>query len=256
MELEDTLAGLGLTGHEARVLAALVQSSPASASYLAKKTGISRSSVYTTLDALVAKGLVGTSFVNEVKQFTAAGHDALMDMLVRERDVATARVQSAETLRAAFDGASQANVPRIVFFEGQRGLQRIYLQMLREARGAGPMLILRDDFVWRDEWAFIHEKPWRDKVRHLKGASGLETRLLVSASERHRHEDYARRRNTSTRYLPEGISFDRYACYVLDDVVSLLSFDAAAMVGVRMANPVLADAFRTTFEALWSIGTT
>lgn len=256
MELEAALAELGLTSHEARVLAAVVRASPASASAIAKTTGIARSSVYTTLDALVAKGLVGTSFINEVKQFTSSGHEALMDLLIRQRDEAASRVTSAESLCAAFEGApTHQNVPRIVFFEGQQGLQRVYLQMLREARDAGPMLILRDEFVWTDAWSFIHEPAWRERVATLKAQRDLRTRLLVNDTEleQSKREYYASRRATDTRYLPSGITFERYACYVLNDVVSLLSFDAKSMVGIRMSNPALANAFRVQFEALWAL---
>lgn len=253
-DLEEALASLGLTGHEARVFAVLVRQSPASASKVAKTTGISRSSVYTTLDALVAKGLVGVSYQNEVKQFAAAGHDALMDLMRRERELATARVATAEELRGQFASAPIAAVPRIIFFEGAEGLQRVYLQMLREARGPGPMRILRDEFVWRLAWSFVHEDPWRAKVRDLKARSGLETRLLVngSALEREKAAHYETRRGTKTRYLPEEVRLRRMACYVLDDVVSLLSFDDQAMVGIRIANRVFAEGFRTVFDALWS----
>ena len=253
--LEHALEGLGLTGHEARVLAALVEQSPSAASWVAKRTGISRSSVYTTLDALVAKGLVGTSYANEVKQFTAAGHEALMELLVREQERASARVAAGASLREHFErNASAAPVPEIVFFEGAQGLQRVYMQMLREARGPGPMLILRDEFIWRAPWAFVHEAPWRKRVAELKARVGLETRVLVndSATEREHADDYATRRATEVRYLPSATRFEHFACYLLGDVVSLLSFDDQALIGLRIANRTYAAGFRTLFEALWT----
>ncbi len=174
-----------------------------------------------------------------------------------ERDLAAARVATAEALRARFEQVEEdaANLPQLVFFEGQRGLQRVYLQMLREARGPGPMLILRDEFVWREDWAFIHAEPWRREVARLEARVGLETRLLVNASEieRGKANDYASRRATQVRYLPNGVRFDRFTCYVLDDVVSLLAIDERALTGVRMANRAFAAGFRSWFEALWAV---
>ncbi len=257
-ELIESLTGLGLTEHEAKILGALMEASPASASWLAKRTGIPRSSAYTTLDGLVAKGLVGTSYRNEVKQFTAGGHEALMDMLEREHQAAERRLEAGRALREAFEaGASDVNVPRIVFFEGVQGLQRVYLSMLREARSAGPMRIIRDEFVWQPGWAFVHSDEWRAKVGRLKARSGLETRLLVNGSpeERGRTDDYARRRATAVRFLPASTRVERFAGYVLDDVVSLLSFDDRALVGVRMANRRLAEGVGALFDAVWAAST-
>lgn len=254
-ELARQLKALGLTGHEGRVLAGLVDHSPSSAAWLAKHTGLSRSSVYTTLDALVAKGLVSSSYQNEVKQFHAAGHGALMDKLEAEQAQASARVVAAQALRERFEqGSGAAHTPGIAYFEGVQGLQRVYMQMLREARGPGPMLILRDEFVWTEAWAFVHEQAWRERVAELKARTGLATRLLVhdSALERGKRSHYASRRATEFRYLPSSLRFDGFACYVLDDVVSLLSFDAQALVGLRIANRVLARSMGTVFEALWA----
>src|SRR6185503_18505948 len=76
-DLATDLKEIGLNDHEARIYGALLSSSPASATSLAKKCALSRSSVYTTLSLLISKGLVGTTYKNEVKQFIAEDVNAL-----------------------------------------------------------------------------------------------------------------------------------------------------------------------------------
>jgi predicted transcriptional regulator len=63
------LQKFGLGDHEARVYSVLLETSPANATLIAKKCALSRSSVYTTLTSLIAKGLVGTTS-NELETIT------------------------------------------------------------------------------------------------------------------------------------------------------------------------------------------
>ena len=58
------LRAFGLGDHESRVYFALLETSPANATLIAKKCKLSRSSVYTTLNILIAKGLVSTTYKN------------------------------------------------------------------------------------------------------------------------------------------------------------------------------------------------
>src|SRR4051812_35540836 len=104
--LRVSLARLGLGGHEARVYAALLEHSPAGAALLARKCGLSRSSVYTTLQSLIGKGLVGTTHHQEVKQFVIESHGALTDLMRRELQQAEERVSLAEQLRDHFAALS------------------------------------------------------------------------------------------------------------------------------------------------------
>lgn len=249
------LLQLGLNQHEATVYAVLVEHGPVGASWVAKHCTLARSSVYTTLDGLTAKGLVGTTYEREVKQFVASGHEALMDLLHTQQERAAQRLQRGQQLRDRFERVQRSDpkLPRIVFFEGQRGLKRVYLQMLRDARPSSTMLIVRDEFIWEDSWAFVHEPQWRAQVGQLKGERSIKTRLLVnrSALERSKRDDYSARRATEFRFLPAAQSIERFALYATDDVVSILSLEDDNLVGIRIANPQLAENFVSLFGVLW-----
>jgi len=69
--IEQQLISLGFSDYEAGIYLELVKQSPASATFLAKKLKLSRSTVYTAIERLVARGVVGVSYRNEVKQFIA-----------------------------------------------------------------------------------------------------------------------------------------------------------------------------------------
>lgn len=251
-ELRNTLEGLGLSGHEPAVYAALLEHSPASAAWIAKQCGLSRSSVYATLGVLVGKGLVGTTHRNEVKQFEASG-SSLLDSLRAESEAAAARVDRAESLveELARLASRTAEVPQIMHFEGADGLRRIYLAMLRSAPRGATMRILRDEFIWSPEWAFVFEGAWHARVKRHKADKDLSTRLLVnkSAIERRHAKYYASRAKTERRYLAKPV--ERFALYVVGDTAAILSLDARNLLGIRIVNRVIADNLAALFDALW-----
>lgn len=252
-DLRKTLEGLGLTGHEPAVYSCLLEQSPASAAWIAKRCGLSRSSVYATLGVLVGKGLVGTTHKNDVKQFVAGGAAPLLEALRAQQREATDRVARAVNLvdELARLAENSADVPQIMHFEGAEGLRRIYLAMLRAAPANGVMRILRDEFIYEPGWAFIFEDAWRTRVRRHKTDKNLSTRLLVNRSteERRHARYYATRRHTERRYLAKPVQ--RFGLYIVGDTAAILSLDANHLLGVRIVNRHIARNFESVFDGLW-----
>jgi sugar-specific transcriptional regulator TrmB len=255
VELAAQLGELGLGGHEPAVYAALVVASPASATYLAKKCGLSRSSVYTTLSALTSKGLVGTTYKNDVKQFIAQDTDALERLLQKEKESAEKKLALMRSLKATFGalGSRAVQVPQIVFFEGQEGLKKVYLHMMRQAPKGAELYLLRDEFVWQKEWAFIFEEEWRGTIRRWKVEKGIKTKLLVNSSklEKSKASFYLSTKGLEHRYLPLAHSVHQFALYVLGDTIAILSMEKNNMVGIKITNAHLADNYAEMFRALW-----
>jgi predicted transcriptional regulator len=253
-ELRNTLERLGLSGHEPAVYASLLEQSPASAAWIAKRCGLSRSSVYATLGVLASKGLVGTTHKNDVKQFVAGGAAPLLEALKTQQREATERVAKASELVDEISRLAEisADVPQIMHFEGAEGLRRIYLAMLRTAPANGVMRILRDEFVYQPAWGFVFEDAWRARVKRHKADKNLTTRLLVNRSpeERRRARYYGTRRNTERRYLAKPVH--RFGLYIAGDTAAILSLDASHLVGVRIVNRHIAKNFEALFDAQWA----
>ena len=150
-----------------------------------------------------------------------------------------------EALRA-LAGGRERSVPQAVFFEGREGLKKIYLSMLRQAPEGSTMAILRDEFVWRPEWAFVFEEDWHERVRRLRAGRDIRTRLLVndSALERGKAAFYAARKGLEVRFLPPGRPVRGLALYVAGDIVSILSIAGNDLAGIKIANRHLAAGFR------------
>ncbi len=253
-DLRNTLERLGLSGHEPAVYAALLQHSPASAAWVAKQCGLSRSSVYATLGVLTGKGLVGVTHKNDVQQFVAGGAAALLETLKTEAREASTRVGRATALidQLAKLADATAQVPQLMHFEGAEGLRRIYLAMVRTAPKGAVMRILRDEFIWQPAWAFVFEDAWRSRIKRHKIDNQLSTRLLVNrSSEERRHARYyATRPHLERRYLPRPVS--RFGLYLVGDTAAILSLDAHHLLGIRIVNRHIAANLETMFDSLWA----
>lgn len=251
------LKSFGLSDHESRVFAVLLETSPANATLIAKKCVMSRSSVYTVLSALISKGLVATTHKNEVKQFVAQTPEALKLMLDREKKAVEDKYGVLSTITELVRALPQgiANPPQVSFFEGQEGLKKIYLTMMRKAAPGAELLLLRDEFVWTDAWKFIFESEWHGKIGKIKREKNITTRLIVnsSATEKAHKAQYSKTKGLVVRMLPPKHTLGQFAVYIMDDMVNILSFEAGNLIGISITNRVIAQNIKVIFELLWSV---
>lgn len=251
--ITDQLQALGLSDYEARIYAVLVASSPACASSIAKKCGLSRSSVYTTLSALISKGLVGTTYKNDVKQFVAEDYSALETLLQKEKSDLEKRTKLFESMKRMLEVSvrTDAQTPHVVFFEGQEGLKKIYLSMMRTAPKNSVRYLLRSEFVWQSEWQFGSE--WNARIDRWKKEKNIMTKLLVNPSlvEKSKKNFYAGLKDHEVRYLDARHVVSDYGLYIIGDTVAILSIEKNNFVGIQITNRHLAENFLVIFENLW-----
>lgn len=253
--MEELLVQMGLSEYEARIYAVLLAHSPCSASVIAKKCALSRSSVYTTLSTLTSKGLVGTTYKNEVKQFVSQGIDGLEHLLKKEKQDLETKQNVLRAFEKNFGTAFSplSHVPRIIFFEGKEGLQKIYKSMLWNAPDHSTMYIMRDEFVWSKEWDFVFKAEWHNSVKELRKKKNIVTHLLVNDSplERKKASFYTTRKGLKYKYLPTTNTVHSFAVYIIHDEVSILSLENNNLVGIRITNKNIADNFVSVFKNMW-----
>ncbi len=254
--LFNQLIELGLGHYEAGVYLTLLEHSPTSAGFVAKKIRYSRSTVYAALDKLIAKGLVGTTYKNGVKQFIAEQPKRIGEILNEEQRIVAKRVELFDKMSDQLQFLSRSNtqIPNIIFFEGWESLKKIYLNMLRAAPKNSTMYIIRSEFYWTPEWTFIFGDEWHNLVKNWRTERNITTELLINNSkEEKKHLPfYTSRKYTTARFLAKEQSVKDFALYILGDTVSILSLEKNNSVGVKITNQALAENFKNIFKGLWS----
>lgn len=259
-ELKKSLQAIGLRDLEARVYATLVEHSPASAATLAKLNRLSRSTVYTVLQTLLSKGLIGTTHKNNIKQFTVLDPNSLERFLEREKESLRKRIEAHASLQHLLQSyaPSLLRTPAILTVEGQEGLKKIYTAMMREAPPESTLYLLRDEFVWDADWNFIFTPEWHARIKRYKQEKNLRTKLLVNDSslERSKALFYQSRKGMEYRYLLPQNAVRDMALYILNDTICLLSMERHNLLGVQIINAGLTKNFTSLFEMLWQSSTT
>jgi predicted transcriptional regulator len=254
--LFEQLIGLGLSHYEAGVYLTLLEHSPTSAGFIAKKLRYSRSTVYAALDKLTGKGLVGTTFKNGVKQFIAEEPKRLGEILHEEQRSVAKRVELFSKMAGQLQFMSKGNaqIPNIIFFEGWESLKKIYLSMLQAAPKKSTMYIIRSEFYWTPEWTFIFGDEWHNLIKRWRADRDITTQLLINDSkvEKKHLPFYKSRKHTASRFLPKDQSVKDFALYILGDTVSILSLEKNNSVGVKITNQALAENFKKIFKGLWT----
>ncbi len=250
------LKNLGLSDYEALVYGTLLLNSPTNATFIAKKCSLSRSSVYTTLNTLIGKGLVGTTYKNDVKQFVAEDSTSFEQLLNIERASLDAKYTQLESLKKTLQLFSKTDtqVPQLIFFEGQEGLKKIYLSMMREAPKNSTRYLLRDEFIWQPEWSFILKQEWSDRVKRWAAEKNIKTKLLINSSkiEKSKIRFYNNQTALAHRFLPPQNAIHQFAQYVIGDTIAILSMEQNNLIGIKITNKHLADNFKKTFDTLWA----
>lgn len=254
--IEDELKKIGLGDYESLIYSTLLRISPATATVLARKCNLARSSVYTTLNSLIAKGLVGISFKNEIKQFIAQDLSVLEQYLKKEKESLTQKFQVLESLKTNLQTITnqKLNLPQIIFFEGQEGLKKIYLSMLIDAPQNSTLYLLRDEFVWQPEWKFIFESEWHERIKYHKIQKNISTKLLINNSqvENQNTKLYQSRKVFEFKFLSNKDSVKDFAMYIVGDIVSILSMENNNLIGIKITNQNLANNFKNIFNSIWS----
>lgn len=127
MEIEALLHNLGFSPNEAKIYLAGMETGPASAQDIAEKAGLRRTTGYSVLDGLVLRGIVyRTKDGGKTRYIT----ESPKDLAKRFHDYHAQLEHSLPQLLAVYN-KSQTK-PRIVFYEGIEGLERIYDDTIKE----------------------------------------------------------------------------------------------------------------------------
>lgn len=150
--LADHLTKLGFNLNEAKVYLALAESGKCTVGLLAKRSQLPRSTIYSTLELLAAKGVVAVQEDSNTKVFFALEPEAIVRMIQRQKEQSANAFKQSEALaqevgeflRPYFQ-TQLLNVPKLLFFEGEQNVEN--------------MLYLNTP-IWRESMSQIDQTWW------------------------------------------------------------------------------------------------
>ncbi len=135
MKFLDFFTTLGYSEKDAQIWKTLYRLGTQSASVVARESGLERTYTYKTLSRLVSDGLVSETEKNGVSYFFVPSPDILRQRARKERERYAKLEEDYSLVEVELSSLSERNkaiLPKIQIYEGTKGMQNIYADMLTE----------------------------------------------------------------------------------------------------------------------------
>lgn len=243
----QALDSLELSTREVQVYVTCLNSGEATVQELASKTGIRRTTLYSVLERLHEKGIIGFFQHRAHRVFFAEHPEKLLLTATRERQEAELRHAAVkEAIPSLLMQYNQGSYkPSVHFYQGQEDLRIIAEDILNKNVGE----VLTVCHIASVERAFGADY-LRDYVKR-RIASGIRLRTIYTADSEIPHSLYkgGSERLRALRIAPPEFSAPVYTG-IYDDKVFLISADKE-MYGILITSRAYADTMRHWFEVLW-----
>jgi sugar-specific transcriptional regulator TrmB len=173
MITQKQLIELGLSPKETVVYLALLELGPSTASEVARRAKINRTTSYDILESLVGDRLVSAVGETKVQQYAAESPEKVLTLLERRISEAQARLKAAQVLLPQLLSVySRKQKPRVKFYEGNDGVKEAFEDSLN-AKGELMAYAVGDDMT-----TSIPLKYFQDYFRR-RTARGIRVRVIA-----------------------------------------------------------------------------
>lgn len=238
MHLLDTIfKQLGFSENEQKVYFAALESGLSSAQDIAKKAGVKRTTAYFVLGYLVNRGVVAKSKERGKLRFVAEPPDKLLNMT---NDLERHIKKVLPELEAIYN-KNEAK-PKITFYEGERAIQNVYDDTLREK----PAEILE----WNTNAYFENPDVDQDYV-HKRIALGIKAKRIGGKGSmwETKHKDRDARELSETLIVPKDVFWPEIEVNIYNNKVAFLNY--AENMSVIIESKAIAEAMRQAYELSW-----
>jgi len=198
-KLLEILKNIGLDETEAQVYLTCLSLGPTTVLKVARASNIKRTTIYGVIESLQSKGLMRIELKGLKQLYVAENPEKLEVMLESRKREFDAYLPEFMALHKLEGGDSV-----VKFYTGQKAMQQIYMDTLKEINPHGDYLVIANQERWYDldpkfSMHYIEE---RAKLN-------VKTRLLFQDSKiAKEHKRFEKNFHQEVKILPEGIKFN------------------------------------------------
>jgi len=252
-EIELILKQYGLSDKETKVYLAALELEHTTVSWIAKKSGLNRTTTYDILKYLQEKGLVSFYVKNKVKYFTCTDPDRLKELLeekiFREKRLLGKLEQHLPELKAIYD--AKKIKPKIQFFDSPESLGEMYFKMYGKGEG-------KEDCLEYASWGGeqdIYPKAMREKgLEHRKKYEIFSRQIAIENkyTKPWTTPEYQKNRYKEIRLIkkPDFDFGSNIELYNNKMVITVFGKNIG-LTGFYIESPELYKMIRLMFEYMW-----
>ena len=241
----DILRKAGLSQREIALYRTLLLEGELMASELAKKTGLIRTNVYDILNSLIKKGVVAYVVRNNLKYFSAAEPEKLLDYVENEkRELDEVKGQLTAILPQLHPLHLKQERPIIEVYEGKEGLKTILEISVRESLRTKKEIIgiSVQQQKCRELTGPYHIRWYNDREKYK-----IKSRYLMSAEEKVIPVKY-----TQFKILPKEAK-NPNEIFIFGDYTTQFFFTGGLFTAIVIKNKEITQRYRSYFEFLWKL---
>ncbi|MEK7528357.1 MAG: helix-turn-helix domain-containing protein [Patescibacteria group bacterium] len=257
--LKTALQKIGLTQKDSEVYLACLELGTQPASVIAKKAGLKRPTTYLILECLLKKGLVSEYTGSNVKYFTAVQPEYLLTYLEKKRRELTSHQREMEELIPQFAALSNpySLSPRVRFFEGAEGLERVMDDTLNSK---SPILCYSCTDSWFSREDTKHYIMSYGKRRVFEKMIPIRAIYVDTPLSRQYHDkeyptDDGKPELTEFRWMDSSVKQLNNEINIYDDKVAIVTLGKYELMGVIIESKEIANSHRAIFEMAWKSAT-
>lgn len=242
MLLHDALKKYGLSSKESKIYLATLEIGSGTVLEIAKKSGITRSTVYSVLEGLIKQALITEFEQKKIKHYKAEDPQKIMNHIKERYDVIKSVFPDLKNIYT-----SQKLKPKISYYQGREAMRDIYLTMLNDKKVKEHLWIGSET-----EWLSM-DPQFLNEFKRKRAKAGIKTRLVIEDSPAARERIRTRQQTKSEIKLipkhfpwqPTGGVHIFYNKIIIDSYKKDIS-------AVEIDNQDLTQIFRMMFEFMWS----
>lgn len=245
---ETHLHDVGFTEGEERVYIALLRIGPSSTGPIAKEAGVSRSKLYEILEKLARKGVVSHYERNNVKTFTAAHPERILDYIdEKEKELQHQKTLFSHSL-PYFEGLIGRNelTREAQVFEGMEGIKNVRETALQEMK-AGDVMYYFGNSASSHEHVLAYWDDWNRRR--------VQKKIWAYIIYNQDAEQYGKRRKklayTKVKYLARPGPTPAWI-EIYGDVLAIALKQETPM-SIVIKNALVAESFKTYFDIMWNV---
>lgn len=238
-KFEKSLVSLGLTEHESVVYLAALALGPSPVLRLARRAGIKRTTTYSVLDSLQARGLI-RSELRGLKNLYAAEDP------INLKRVMETRMFELNTVLPDLVGMYQEQGRDILLrSDGVEGVKSMYERLFSSLKRGDPYNVIGGS----DGWYKI-DPTYQSRMLERKLRFGVDTKLLLRAQRRAAvPKDRRIQQRQEVRILPESFNFSS-DIIVLREQIAVIHM-THPYFGILITSPDIVATYHALFNLLW-----
>jgi len=235
--LETIFKQLGFSENERKVYLAALESGLSSAQHIANKAGVKRTTAYFVLGYLVNRGVVAKTKVSGKLRFAAEPPDKLLNMT---SDLEYRIKKALPELEAIYN--KNEVKPKITFYDGERAIQNVYDDTLREKPG--------EILEWNTNAYFKYPTADQDYISK-RVALGIKAKRIAGSGSKwdskHRYLD--KKELAETLIVPGELFSPEIEVDIYGHKVAFMNY--AENMSVIIESKAIAEAMRQAYELSW-----